>query len=323
VAFAAVARKIVLALAGLALTVGCAPPQPSASSALGKKGLIDAVNKAVNQGECATAYSYISSLYNSSLTDNEARILMATVYGCYAGLSTTSTLTSLISDSDATTAGGIWRFVTKLFPSTTTDKVVEYGNLGIESLLSVLRTGVVVIPTEQINAGGYNPGSMRLGDRTDEANMFLFFMAMPTIGGFNSRYGNPDATGAPGAPAPFTDTTGAGMTDASCAYASAVVNFADSLDTIVALVPSSMAGTISTIKGLIQTEIYQACDDGCTGAIPLYSATGSLCTIAAGCAGCPMSLRKYNSCTAGTTNESACAAAGVIRFMNEHPAGWN
>lgn len=285
---------------------------------VGRRALIFAAKQALNSGDCGSAYSKIFQIFDSPGTDNEIRMLMASTYGCFAGIRTLTILGNIANDPLATSA--FFRFVTKYFPSTLTptDKQVEYGQLAIYALLAAVREGVVVNSVHKVNAGTDNEGSLLQGDRASDANNALFFVAMQVMGAMQNRYGAPDATYAPTAAVPYFNGVTAGAVDAvGCQYASAVVHLADGLGAVTSTVQGPAAPALQSIQGLIASGIYTNCDLGCTGAL------GSGCAIAAGCATCPIALRDPSACTGVVTDEASCAAAGVLNMVQNLPMGWN
>jgi hypothetical protein len=300
------------------VSTGCIP-SADPTSELGRSAIAETTLKALDKGDCAAAYIAISPYYLSEYSDNTARMLAASTYGCFANAGALAISLEFMNNTIATPTA-LWAFITEIFPSTATfpsDKVVEYGSLGIDALFSTIAPGTVVIPAETVNAASFNPGSMRVADRVSDANIYLFFMSMAVIGGTHNRYGTPDGAFLPTTPFPNGGWDVATEIDATaCEYASAVVNFADGLSELVTATSGGALGpTIANVQTLVQSALFTACDDGCTGA------SGTGCAIAAGCSGCPMALRSRASCTGVATDASSCAAAGLVRLIRS-PFGW-
>jgi hypothetical protein len=222
---------------------------------------------------------------------------MASTYGCSAGINFFALLGEIVANSGTIVTGGLWAFLAEQFPSTDEDRVPEAGQLAQDALQSVISPSAVVLSNNLFNTDGFNPGAYAVRDRLDQANAYLFFVEMATIGGLESRYGHP---------LPWTTT--ASIDEDGCAYASAVVNFADSLTGLSSQTTGSLNSAISGMKDAFQSVIYQNCDLGCIA-----------CGIAGGCPTCPKELRDRTSCTAGATDPASCAAAGLVGG----PAGIN
>jgi hypothetical protein len=195
--------------------------------------------------------------------------------------------------------------------------------------------GQVILPSDMTNAGSNNPGSLNYSDRIGDSNIYMLFAAMSAMGGNESRYGNPSSSFHPqnSPPLPFNDNV-TKMTDQGCIYAAGLLNFFDSIGPASAVLSSSAATVLDEITALSVSQYFNtACDYGCKGTMPAgadilalnptgnWVATG--CSIAAGCGGCPTSLRDYTQCHPNVANDpGACAAAGLVNFVNASAVKW-
>jgi hypothetical protein len=146
----------------------------------------------------------------------------------------------------------------------------------------------------------------------------LFFVSMAAIGGIENRHGSPYPNGKRGvATLPWMAPTSIKATGTSteadgCAYASAVVNYVDSLEGLASSTTGKIATTFQSLYTTFSSVIYQACDQGCT----------VICGISS-CPTCPATLRNRSSCAGTATDPASCAAAGIANFMVNTPAvGW-
>jgi hypothetical protein len=310
------------AIAALALA-GCGAPAWDAASTDGRQAIIDETNLALTRGECNSALDRILPLYQSASTANDVRLITASAYGCHAHINLFGLIDSLISNSGQVATNGLWSVLSLHFPSTLVeDRVVEASGLASEALFSVITPGQVVLPEYMINTDTSNPGSLVAADRLTNANAYLLFVAMAGIGGTQSRYGNPDpTTGNKGNPLSWT--TAAAVDEAGCAYASALVNFADALDVTADNLTGDLKDTIIQVRDTFVGELYQACEDGCQGAATFYGTNSGCGGSATSCATCPIELRSRTACLGAATDPSSCAAAGLVNFINSHPIlGW-
>jgi hypothetical protein len=305
--------------AGAALLASGCEQSFDTDSHQGRQGIIDATNIMLSKADCTGALERILPLYASSGTGNDVRMITAAAYGCHAHVNFFKLVGDLAANTGSLSSGLFWNLLAKLFPSVKiSDRVVEAAGLGSEALFSVLNPGQVILPEFLINVGTQNPGSLVVGDRTNDSNLYLLFLAMAAIGASENRWGNPDpVTFAKGNPLPWS--TAATVDDDGCAYASAVVNFADALGVAVNTVGGSMQANFSTLKTFFQDAIYQACDDGCQNVNPGWGASG--CTSPTTCEGCPLALRSRSACEEDSDNQASCAAAGIVGFINNSPIG--
>ena len=97
------------------------------------------------------------------------------------------------------------------------------------ALMAAIKPGAAILTTSLINPTGFNPGSINVADRIDEANSYLVFTSMAAIGGIQNRFGNPFPSPSyrKGNPLPWTNASL--VNSDGCAYASAIVNFVDSI----------------------------------------------------------------------------------------------
>jgi hypothetical protein len=312
----------------LALT-GCGAPNPDGSSETGKRQIIDQANKALTDADCATALELLLPVYNSVDSDNEIRMMTASAYACWANINYFKLIGDMVSNVTTLGGSGFWTFSSSLFPSTIgKDHVAEGALLSQDALLATLKSGIPILPSGAINAGGYNEGSVYTFDRTDDSNLYLIFTSLAGIGSLQNRYGNPDSSFHPQQALPWK--TAATVTTDGCGYASSVLNFVDAIQAMQNSVPSNLQSSLNVIYTTFSTALNVACDYGCKGTTPGVNPvlnfkngwTASGCAIAAGCGSCPSTLRNRGSCTAQTTDANSCAAAGIVNFINNSAAGW-
>jgi hypothetical protein len=343
------------------IVTACGAQTPSGSLAI-----IDQVNIYLSEGDCSDALTTLSPLYNSSSTDNSVRMAMAEVYACEAGFNFFTFISGAESTSFSNT-GALFEFFAKEFPSsgsTISDKVVESAGYGIDALMSILIPSNVLISGDLFNTSTYNEASLLYTDRTTASNEYLLFLSMVAMGGLENRVGA-TATGAPSdsaLPLSWITASATGMATATglnasgCEYASALLNFADSLASISANCPANppvtnvpcylaytlnevaaVADSASSTNGTAETftqAIYDACNYGCKNTLPgaadtvLFNTQGgwtkSGCTVTnlPSCDQCPLLLRNRGNCTGVTTDDVSCAAAGIINFVNNSLIGW-
>ncbi len=308
------------------LLVSCAPGYDP-STGLGKNAVIDAVNIALSNNECSKAIELIDPVYESAYTDNRVRMVRAAAYACKANFNFFTLVGDMQSNIDKLVTNEVWQLITQWFPATTaaTDRVVEGAEGSTDALLSALQPGQVLVPAALFKTDTYNPRSGNFSDRTGDANTYLAFISMATIGGYHNRYGNPDPTTFKKQKIlPWNTATATDMTTYGCGYASALVNFADSLEGAESSVSGVLGDAISKMKTAIQTLVYNACDAGCRGL-----GSGSAGSVPSGCqpsnitcSGCPTALRDRTACKATITDPASCAAAGIVDVMNVSQFGW-
>lgn len=264
---------------------------------------IDSAKIALNSEDCDAAYSKIYPVYNSSNTNNDVRFLMASTYGCYAGVNMLGVLSDITTFSGNLGGSGFWAFLVHEFPSTASprdDKKPTAAAYGIDAIMSVLNTSGFLLKNYEINSTSYNPGSILYSDRTDEANAYLTFLALAQMGTLMNRYGAP-SNNVKTVDLPWISAKS--MTSDGCAFASGLLNYYDGL----ASIQSASSGSVAEVYGVIQTFLSSGLDAACS--------TGcALCGLS--CSTCPSSLRSRNSCTGSTQDENSCAAAGLVLFVN-------
>jgi hypothetical protein len=284
---------------------GCSVSTPGDS--INKSGVIDSVNRSLSIQDCGSALQQIQPVYQSSQSDNDIRIATASVYGCFAGIQVLPLIQDLIDFPGDIGGSGIWEFLAKEFPSTTTpsdDKKPQAAMNGLDALFAALKPGIVLIPSTLVNSGTSNPGSILATDRIDDSNSYLPFMSMALIGTLQNRYGKSDSSYHQTVDLPWTtadQTKGDG-----CAFASALLSLQDGIKFVSASAPSNVATTYGKINTFLSTALDAACNVGCT----------IICGGSVTCTTCPTNLRDRNSCTGTNTDANSCATAGIIKFVN-------
>lgn len=310
----------IIALAVIALFSCNSDLDPT--SELGRKAIMDEVRVALSRGDCAQALVTLEPLADSENTDNEVRMLMASVYGCHASINFFDKVFQLGERAAMLAGPTLWNVATELFPSQLiSDRVVEAAALGQQMLFSVITPGTVTLPQYLINTDGFNPGSLLRGDRELRANFYLMLMSMAAMGGSQYRYGAPETTffnktvALPWTTAAAVDTDG-------CLYASGVINFFDSLPYAAQAVSASLASSLNSTITIFQAALDQACDVGCQNLVPPWGGSQSGCTTTTACAACPILLRNPTACLGLASDQVSCAAAGIVNFINNSPLGW-
>ncbi|MCM2323577.1 MAG: hypothetical protein NDJ90_09990 [Oligoflexia bacterium] len=327
------------ALAGVALALnGCSAPVETGSDPVGKQAILDWVDIALSGGDCATAVAKIKPLYESPYSDNEVRMKAASAYACYAGVNFFQTVMDIEANSGDMLAGlgeGFWPTMSKLFPSQGAglDYRVEGAVLAIDALQAALSPGIALLPSNTINPGGYNEGSVFATDRISDSNIFMIFNAMAAIGTIQSRYGVPDAGNGYKKTAllPWKTATSIGLDGDGCAYVSALMNLIDALGATAGSVPANLSTTLTTVHDTLDLGVSAACVLGCKGLVPPAIAplnprsqwVNSGCNAAVtDCARCPDALRDRTKCLRANDDVTSCAAAGIINFINSSDNGW-
>ena len=271
---------------------------------------MDAANVALSSGQCGMALSLLRPIYDSESTDNGIRLLTASAYGCVATVNFADILTDFVSFPGSFAGSGLFEFLAQEFPSTLNpdDKILEAASLGTDALLAMVYPGTVFVPSHTVNSGTNNPGSLFITDRVPDSNSYLMFIAMAMMGAIENRYLSPLPNYHKGVPIPWmTPATSVGT---GCAYSSALLNFYDSLQSVVNSAPPSVQSRYAVISGFLSTGLNTACNIGCLT---------NGCTM--GCSTCPTTLRNRNSCTGATTDVNSCASAGLSTFVNATWAG--
>jgi hypothetical protein len=276
-----------------AMLTACGMPAADPTSAQGKRAILDDVNIYLSAGNCSAALNEILPLYNSTNTDNDVRMAMASVYGCNAGFNFFGFFSKVGSLNFSNNA--LFELFATEFPSQNvlSDKVVESAGFGIDALMAILAPGQVLIPGDLFNTTTNNQGSLLFTDRTFDANLYSFFITMTAMGGLENRVGAA-ANGAPlnSPPLPWITSstagmaTAAGLTASGCEYASALVNVADATAQIstqclsgsaapaVTNVPAFVVNKLNCLVNLglpgesFSQMIYDACNFGCQGKAP-------------------------------------------------------
>jgi hypothetical protein len=268
-------------------------------------------------------------------------MMMASAYACAANFNMYNFMGDVAQNPTALAPSGMWGFLANEFPSTTgSDDYAEGAQAAEDALLSVIDPGTVVLANEtfdnnDIGSNIFNPEAYQVGTRTVASNAYLFFVSMAAIGAIGSRYDKPTASGSgstatyhPSSSPPFPWVTAATVTPDGCAYASAVLNFVDSLGALAGSVPGSLGSSILSLQSTFKNGITvapgvtigigSACSDGCTGAA-IAPIAGTGCALSscsnADSIGCPLTLRNRASCTGQANDSNSCAAAGIINFV--------
>ncbi|MBL7714003.1 MAG: hypothetical protein JNL01_00960 [Bdellovibrionales bacterium] len=337
---------MITAIAGLVGLAGCAIPGNDIGTELGRQNILESTHKALTNGECALAINLIEPLYNSVHSNDAVRMAYAAAHGCNAGINFFQLLDVFVATPPVGTA--FWTTMAENFYHTDLnflDQRVESTRRATYALFSVIGYGIVVPLANQVNWSSFNPGSLLAVDRSPDSNLYNVLISAARIGALQNRYSAPDTTTwnktqvvgyTVGNPNGWQDAT---LTaDHGCQFASAFLNFIDSVDQIAVNPGGSSGAAIATVTAAIKPVIGEACNYGCQGnaagvigsAPPeVIDFSGTGCAFADNiCAGtasvpCPQALRDATACTGLVTDRNSCAAAGIARFVNMHTTlGW-
>lgn len=290
-------------------------------SDLENQAIIDQVNLYVNSGECAKAIELIEPLYHSEHSNDSVRVARASAHLCRSGLSSYFDFLNNVIENplcSGSNCNAIWTTPTGYF--TLSGGLTDANTLlftqrkesalyAIDALQAVFEEGVVVPETYKINAGSYNIGSLRVEDRTDEANLFIFTAAMSAIGAIHNLFGQTSAL-------PFTSnyykrvelpwTDYADMDSDGCDYSSAVMNLIDVSEELTDILDTG-----------VSSDIFSTLDTACA----------TYCTVTCGFTAaecgteCSIKLRNRDSCLSDEIAQ--CHAAALVDFINtEANYGW-
>ena len=294
----------------------CSKATPGASDSLSVQAALDITNIALTHGDCATALTTLLPVYNSSSTSNTVRQAMASVYGCSAGVNFFGLVDKITNGASKLGNSNFWTLPPSFFPSTSADRVVESAEYATDAIQATITPGRVLSTPNQHNTTTSNPASDDYTDRVADANTYLFFVSLASVGGLQSRYGKPDSNFLP--TQALTWTTASLTVGDGCAFAASVLNFFDSMHETKTQVNASLATEFATIYSAFSPALAQACDYGCKGTLSGtmdWGGTASGCAIAAGCSSCPTTLRDRGSCTGAVTDANSCAAAGIVNWF--------
>ncbi len=296
----------------------CTSPAFDPTTDVGRKAILEQVDFLLASEQCDAAIDIIGPLYNSIYTDNVIRMSYASAHACKAQLNYFEMVNSISTDPDAFTGARLWQTLTQFFPSSTGDDRMEATWLAIDALQATLGTGAVVPSLYQVNAESLNVGSLQSGDRTDDSNAYLMFVTMAGIGATQNRYGNPDDDGLKQQDLPWS--TYDLMDEFGCAYAGSIVNMLDGIDSASTTIDGDVGQTLADIYDLFGAAIDNACSLGCQGLDAGGAAFDADCGFTAtDCATCPLEIRNREICLAN--DKARCAATGVVRYINDDPAG--
>jgi hypothetical protein len=308
--------KVMALLGAVTFFVGCGRAEKSCDSKDGREAIIEEVDLALNDANCAAAIDAISPYYEKEgCATNEIRLARASAYACKAGLNF-FTLISDLKDADLGGTTGFFNTLTSFYPSSTSDGKVTAGSLALDSLFAIQNSGAVSSAAELMNASTYHPGTLIPGNRTQDANIYGMLTSMAVLGAIHNRHGTPNSSNA------ITVKLGSGgsgsgwqsaanMTSDGCVYAGTLLTFVDSVNEVANLLSERFgSGTASSLIDIATAlPLDTACAAGCTGA------SGSGCSLT--CTKCPDALRSRTGCaTSSTTDELSCAAAGIVKTVN-------
>ncbi|MBN21560.1 MAG: hypothetical protein CL678_09765 [Bdellovibrionaceae bacterium] len=274
------------------------------------------VNSLINIGDCQSAANLIEPYYQSQQSNNKIRRLRASAQGCLAGIeffSLAFEMSSIGSSCNGVTCTGLWSKIAELFDGYENITHLYAGWYTMDSCMAQLTLPSTLVPSSNlVSDGAYNSLSLDPDDRTQESNLYLFMGSMASIGSALNRNGNPnpDQDYAQRTDLPWTTAAAIEGSLEGCATAGAILNMSDALSNF----PSSVFGTaLDGATEALETLLTAACGQGCL-------ACGQVAT---NCIPCPTALRhRGTECDDGddtnvaTDNVRACAAAGIIDFLN-------
>ncbi len=316
-------------------------PAMDGSSTAGRQAVLDAINKSLTEGDCSTAIAWAETLYNSDYTGNDARMARAAAHACNQGLdSFFGFLGQVPSENWGMVAGQgsyFFRTASKLFyTSSASEQIsrIDSGSAALEALQATLNPGTYVPVAHRITSNDYNTGSTQASDRTLDANIYMVLVNLATMGALQNYYASPNTTtwkkgknlGSNG----VTDWEIYSRIDSdACLYVASLLTMVDSYAEISAELTPSLTSSFNVFAAL-GTLLDAACAAGCNNINPTGLGSSSGCQdMGALCSACPALLRDPSSCTAtanaalGKKNPYACAAAGIINFIDQSTAaGW-
>jgi hypothetical protein len=297
----------------LPAALGCGAPAMDGGTWLGKQAILDQVNIHLNRQDCVDAVSLIKPVYNSASTDNDVRKMMAASYACWANLNVLGFMEKITANAALQTGWTFFQFLAEQFPSNSAnpnDRAAEGAELAVDALMAMLKPGAVILPSGMIGVGGYNPGSLNYTDRTDDSNLYLFFVSLAGVGALENRYGKPRSDWEYKKTTDLPWTTGDLVDADGCAFASLLTSFVDSMSSASV----TLSGDVSTVMANLKTAFSDGINTACATGCGLCAANG------VSCSSCPAALRNRSGCAQSTSDAASCAAAGIVTFIN---ASWD
>lgn len=305
---------------------GCAKGEMSCEDETGRSAIVAEVSNFLNKNNCAEAVETIDEFYlKEGCGTDPIRYARASAYACAANLNFFDLIDNLSNNTANLTGNLFWRYLTQLFPSTANDGRPAAAMYATDALIALQKVGAVTPENYIVNRSTQHPGTLLVDNRQKNANVYLMLTSMAAIGAYQNQYGAPNASFAP------TQDIGATVgnpngwvnvlfgTQDSCGYAGAILNMVDTMGAVADQL-GSIANDVATLAALLESELNDACEAGCTNTTAV--ATG--CTLAAGqCTPCPITLRDRNSCAPVLNDREGCAAAGIVDWINTSPIGWN
>jgi hypothetical protein len=192
----------------------------------------------------------------------------------------------------------------------------------------MLKPGAVVGGMDQISAFALNPGSVLATDRTQDSNLYGFFMAMSIIGNTLSRYGNTSATTGggwgQGSDLIWTDLNlvKGDSTGSACGLASAFLNFIDGFTQVQSTgVLGSGGAAVNLMTTGLQAAVVVggvapcATSGGLYACEKYYSPVGAPSVQTQARCNLAMERLRYRGACA-EKDEAAIFAAGMIQCIN-------
>lgn len=208
------------------------------------------IRGALSSGNCASALELSKRLFESEYSNNEVRMLYASSYGCTAGVA----LYDLIDKVGSTDFSvNLFKALVQLFPSSSsTDTKMQSLWFMQDVLQTALIPGTVLSSFDSNVMNPYNTGSVLFRDRIDDANVLLLFSSMANVGVSLNRYGNPNLDYSQGTTLlsiwPNQTAVKNDPVHASCAIASAMTNWSDSVDAIKVIASGPLGTSLNAIS---------------------------------------------------------------------------
>jgi hypothetical protein len=296
-------------IAGSTLLFSCGAKNFDVDNATDREAMKIEVRTALSRGECTKAVSISARLYDSKYTDNPIRLLHASALGCVTGIRVLDNVDQFSSFGGVNSLGQFAR----IYPSVLYDQKLESAWLAQDALMAMLNPGAVVGPADQVNSSTLNPGSVLIGDRTQDSNVYLLFVSMATIGNTLYRYGTPDASYNQGTDIPWTSRAlvQSDLSGSACGLAAGFLSFFDSFRVVKNLLPSSTASALDSFIGAIEDPIANTMAPANGGGLRECLADGYSQLV---CDQVKTRLRYRKACS--EHGAAASFAAGMIKSIN-------
>lgn len=294
--------------------LGCGRGNWDLSNETDRKIIIQEIRNALTAQNCASALEMSKLLFESPYTDNNIRLLYASAQGCNIGIS----MYNLVDDlqtADFSSIDAIFKTMVRLFPSKlANDSRYESAVIAQDILQSALLPGTVVSTVDRTFAGTQNPGSVRSRDRAQDANIFLAFTSMATVGTGLNRWGYNAATDpatlgyAQQQNLPWNSlvTLRGDSTRSSCAIPSGLLNMLDAIQETINVSPGPLSNALTAVIANLQNSTSVAAHASCDAHFTVAECDAGL-----------IRLRYHDACW--EQDPAAWSALGILNMIN---MGW-